>query len=772
MANFAVRQGQFWLDDQPLLLQAGEFHYFRSPAEQWRQRLGLLKDAGFNAVATYIPWLWHEVTPGAPDLDGHTHPVRNLAGFLDLAAEMGFWLIPRPGPYIMAETINEGIPPWVFSRYPQAAFVSQGGIVQNLASYLHPDFLACVRSWYQAVFAVLAPRQVTRGGRIVLVQLDNEMGMMMWVRNIFDANPDTVARFGAHLRQAHGPRLAERYPAADLEALLRESLLDPQPPYAALVAEDYRAFYRDYLRDYAACLWAEARACGLEVPPVINIHGFMNGGKTFPIGLSQLVKVMRLDGMLSATDVYPLGIGEGNYHQLLMVNAMTKALDSPEQPLMSMEFQSGGIGDFDSGQSSFYDLHTRLCLASGMRGINHYLFCSGENDPILSPVRRHDWGHPVRADGSLRRHYHRYPRLSRVLAAYGPALTLAQPETVTTIGFVLDHFMTEVNNAFTQDRTRILAHQREAVLFDFLARGLALTHRPFDALDLDRAPLDPGQTPLCWAMSEQACAAGTQRKLVDYLKQGGRLILAGRMPVEDFSHEPCTILRDALGVHSIASDPPFAESAVDACGYRDVPAAFVETYTGDFEAVFATRSGEAVGFIKSVGQGKAMMLGAAVRLTTLEDLDLVQQMALRMDCPSAFKLSQWADVHMNLGEMGSFLFANNYQDDPVETTIEHHGRLLFGGQPVHIPARQGVILPIGWQFTEGIRIDWLTSEVIEVRQDPNGVTLKTAQPSFVAELTLSGFGCDQSQLIQDLGAAQRVRVQSISGQIRLNPNCH
>jgi len=114
VSRFYAKDGQFWLDDQLQFIQAGEFHYFRTPVDQWAHRLGLLRTAGFNTVAAYIPWLWHQPTPDVSDVNGHTHPMRDLAGFLDLATEMGFYIIARPGPYIMAETINEGIPPWVF----------------------------------------------------------------------------------------------------------------------------------------------------------------------------------------------------------------------------------------------------------------------------------------------------------------------------------------------------------------------------------------------------------------------------------------------------------------------------------------------------------------------------------------------------------------------------------------------------------------------------------------------------------------------------------
>jgi len=510
MDKFYAQAGQFWLNDEPQFIQAGEFHYYRTPKDQWRHRLGLLKGAGFNALATYIPWLWHQLEEGVTDLDGHSHPMRDLAGYLDLAAEMGFFIIARPGPYIMAETINEGIPPWVFTKYPQVAFVSQDRKVQNVVSYLHPDFLACVTKWYKAIFEVLTPRQITRGGRIIMIQLDNEMGMIQWVRNILDVNPDTASRFASYLMSTYGADLPDRYPATNLTDFLRDGILNPHEPHAGNIVEDYRHFYRDYLREYATFLLNEAKANGLEVAPVINIHGFGNGGKTFPIGISQLIGVMGMDGIISATDVYPGHIGEDNIHHMLLVNEMTKALHNKEQPLFSIEFQAGGNQDFGGNQSSLYDLHTRLCISTGMRAINHYLFCDGENDPVLSPTKRHDWGHPVRKDGTLRRHYQRYPKLSKVLTAYGPDLIRSRPQTITTIGFLLDYFMTEVNNPFTQQTSNILTHQRDYILFDMIARGLALTHRPFDAVEISRADLDATKTPLLWVMMEKQCNAPTQ----------------------------------------------------------------------------------------------------------------------------------------------------------------------------------------------------------------------------------------------------------------------
>ncbi len=775
---FTFSKNLFWLDNHPFLLQAGELHYFRIPPDQWEHRLNLLKAAGFNAVASYIPWRWHEVEEGRFDFDGHSHPQRALSAFLDLAASLDLWILPRPGPYIMAETINEGIPDWVFTNYPQVTLLDQHGQPHNIVSYLHPDFLACAARWYRAVFGVLTPRQVTRGGRILAVQLDNEMGMIHWVHNIFDTNPDTLARFADFLRQTYGEELSRRYPNstgekpfapdeksfAPLVAALREGLTRPESPHAARVVSDYRRFFRRYLRDYAAFLLQEARANGLEVPPIINIHGFADSGKTFPIGLSQLVEVMELEGVLTATDVYPMFIGEGNFHELLLVNEMTRALQNPAQPLFSMEFQAGGNNDFSGAQTSFYDLHTRLSLSVGMRAINHYLFFDGENEPLLSPVRRHEWGHPVRKDGSLRRHYHRYPKLSAALSAYGEALTISRPQTVTAIGFRLDDFMTEVNTPATEEKSRILTHQREVILFDFIARGLALTHRPFRALELARDRLDPAETPTLWVMTDHTLEAALQQKLVDYVRAGGRLALLGRLPQQDEEGRPCTILRQALGVKDVQSDPPFTPSHIVAFGYEEVPVSFVETCRGDFEKVIASRRGETVGFVTRLGEGKVLVFGAALEANTFEDLDLLHRMALELDLPPAFTLSDWADVRLSRGERGSFLFVNNYQDDPIETTIAWQGQLLFGGHPIRLAARSGAILPLDWQVTEGVLVHYITAEVRLVEQTAEGLILHTAQEDFHAELTLHGWHCPHAELSASSG---RLSLHGREGKLKL-----
>jgi beta-galactosidase len=328
--------------------------------------------------------------------------------------------------------------------------------------------------------------------------------------------------------------------------------------------------------------------------------------------------------------------------------------------------------------------------------------------------------------------------------------------------------MTEVNTAATQPATQIINHQREDILFDMLGKGLALTHRPFDAIELSRGALDPARTPVLWVMLDKVCPTATQQKLVDYVRGGGRLIVAGRMCVEDADHQPCTRLADALGLQTIVSDPPFTSTLISAFGVDDIPASFVESYTGAFAEVIATRAdGAVVGLVQPLGQGRVLLFGAAVPANTLADLALVEHMARQMDCPALLTLTPWADARLSRGDQGSFLYLNNYQDDPVETTVLCQGEELFGGHPVLIPARQGQILPLDWRVNPAVTVHYCTSEIIAVEAAGGQLTLRTRQPEFFAELSLDGWQCAAGTALSASAPAQRVAVHGHVGTVVL-----
>ncbi|MFN4178767.1 MAG: beta-galactosidase [Armatimonadota bacterium] len=144
----------FTIEGVDLFLFSGAVHYFRMPKLLWRDRLLKVKRASFIALETYVAWNWHEQREGKVDLS-------DLDDYLSLAEEMGFYTIARPGPYICSEWDVGGFPRWL----PQKRFPLRTD---------HPDSISWSDYWYAKVMPLIARHQITKGGRVILVQLENE----------------------------------------------------------------------------------------------------------------------------------------------------------------------------------------------------------------------------------------------------------------------------------------------------------------------------------------------------------------------------------------------------------------------------------------------------------------------------------------------------------------------------------------------------------------------------------------------------------------------
>ncbi|MEN3310083.1 MAG: hypothetical protein V7603_6285 [Micromonosporaceae bacterium] len=146
------------VDGKRIVVQAAEFHYFRLPSPSlWRDVLEKDKAAGFNAVSLYFDWAYHSPRPGAYDFTG----VRDVDRLLRLAEEAGLWVIARPGPYINAEATGGGFPAWL-KQVPGRARTSA------------PGYTAAYRDWLGHVDPIIARHLVTRGGSVLLYQVENE----------------------------------------------------------------------------------------------------------------------------------------------------------------------------------------------------------------------------------------------------------------------------------------------------------------------------------------------------------------------------------------------------------------------------------------------------------------------------------------------------------------------------------------------------------------------------------------------------------------------
>ncbi len=190
--TFALGERDFLLDGKPFQIIAGEMHFARIPREYWRQRLRMARAMGLNTISTYVFWNYQEPEEGKFDFVTEN---RNIAEFIRIAGEEGLWVILRPGPYACAE--------WDFGGYPWWLLKEKDLIVRGK----DPRFLRASGAYLKRLGEEVAPLQVTRGGPIILVQVENEYGSYGSDKEFMAATRDQIraAGFEVPLFTADGP---------------------------------------------------------------------------------------------------------------------------------------------------------------------------------------------------------------------------------------------------------------------------------------------------------------------------------------------------------------------------------------------------------------------------------------------------------------------------------------------------------------------------------------------------------------------------------------
>jgi hypothetical protein len=163
----------FTIDGKDTFVFSGAFHYFRCPRELWAERFKRIKEAGFNAVETYVAWNWSERNrPKGPD-DFSQIDLKDLDAWLTMAEnEFGLYTILRPGPYICSEWASGGFPNWLPTFKPAHAARSMWYRSDD------PVFERWSKHWFDAVAKVARPHLLTNkpmgSHGVILWQVENE----------------------------------------------------------------------------------------------------------------------------------------------------------------------------------------------------------------------------------------------------------------------------------------------------------------------------------------------------------------------------------------------------------------------------------------------------------------------------------------------------------------------------------------------------------------------------------------------------------------------
>jgi beta-galactosidase len=159
--KFELSKTEFLLDGKPFQIISGEMHFARIPKEYWRQRIQMAKAMGCNTIASYVFWNYHEAEEGKFDF---TTWNRDLAGFVKIVQEEGMWFILRPGPYACAE--------WDFGGLPSYLLKTPDMKVRCMDT----RYMKAVERYVNVVAKIVKPLQVTNGGPVLMLQIENEYG--------------------------------------------------------------------------------------------------------------------------------------------------------------------------------------------------------------------------------------------------------------------------------------------------------------------------------------------------------------------------------------------------------------------------------------------------------------------------------------------------------------------------------------------------------------------------------------------------------------------
>lgn len=548
MKKFTWDKSSYIINGERVFLISGECHYFRVPKERWREVLQNFKDLGGNCVATYVPWILHEPSEG--EFRFSDVPERDLEGFLQLCAEMRLYVICRPGPYTYSELKYDGLPGWLCQNYPEilAEDISGKPFRESSVSYVHSTYWEKVSKWYNAVCPIIAKYQLGQDGSVAMLQLDNELtGVHVWF-NSLDYNKESM---GFGLENGRYPiYLRNKY--KDIEALnnvyetdfINFSSVKPCKNQNVISAKDYLDFYFKTLAEYVAFLADLARSNG------INCTLAHNAGNTSMLPYMDDTLEKMKSGFLIGADHYYMGQdwkqNSPTPQAALQLFCSSEILLQREMPPTVMEMQCGCPFDWPpvmpKDMKSFY----MSAVAFGMKGFNYYVFAGGATPFNMGRFNPYDYYAPISYKGEITRSHIALKEFSSFLCNH-QFLSQSKIQYDFAIGCESRY----AKGGFYDKEQAALGRFTDAKAWSFLWNGITISafcggYMP-QAICLERDEFIPNTAKPLFVTASSSMSRKVQKKLIDYISAGGKMLIAPEIPYLDEDYKNCTLLSDFIG---------------------------------------------------------------------------------------------------------------------------------------------------------------------------------------------------------------------------------
>ena len=661
-----------------------EFHYWRMDPRWWDDVLGrLIKGAGLDLVASYIPWSIHEPFKGDFDFTGRKNPRANLKGFLDLVHKNGLYFFARSGPAIYGE-IDGGGP----TDYA------------NITGGRSKRFIELAEAWIEAVSAVWKEYSIHNGGPVIYLQVDNEICPVdtWWQKFLQQRYPDVE-----DLNRAWDSHFNSFEQAAADQAFFRgkKEKIGGVNWKSTLDVMEYKT--RTFPVIYGGTLAKMFRQHGTDVPMMLN-NTFLFLQDWFAMQEAPEIISGGLDHY-----AYYLIPGDSYYWDYLYVSLNSNICHFPWSP----EFQCGsGMMMFGPTPSQHQKLVTLFALAAGMVGMNYYMF-----------VERERWeGYcPVTEDAKIRPEWFAHRHLFRVLRE----MDWVNLKKQCRIGLLWhqEHYWEYLYNGggiiqpddYTVVGSKDYGHLSQEPLW-FYVKTLIDTDTDFGMADVRT---DLSQYPMLIYAAPPFMTPEGQQRLVDYVKAGGKLVFLSPPPRLDVEKNECTILTDGLGLSR--GEAVNTETRI---GHLNIHLSEAYDHLSGFQSVLQTADGKVAACRKKVGEGEVILVGfsaldAAVFQTLLETLEA--PLLVRSSTPDS------VHTHLFRSPERTVVFAINRHNDAANTTIEilsdlnlteeHQCEEMFTHKMLPLSGEQVIELTIPGKDVAVLEIKKRTEERVDLDKD-------------------------------------------------------
>ncbi len=758
--DFKVAENTFKLSGRDFFVYSGEVHYFRLRPESWPLHLKKATQANLNTISTYIPWDWHEYEEGKFDFTGQTNPQRNLIGFIELCKKNGLFLIVKPGPYILAEYKDHGIPEWLLSSHPELLSIKADGKPFGHArlTLMHQVFLKYVKNWYAAVFDIIGENQITKtNGIIISVQLCNEVGVFPWL--------DKEADYSDVALEYYRKFLSDKYKKVSrLNAIYKTkyksfaSIIPPSGVSSRLSALawdlDWHLFWRRYYAIYLEYLMKEALKRGVEVPLTHNLPGWVGGrALEYPMNITMYEDVAKFFPKIILTvDHIPENVSYRNFHDAALVQQMTKAVYGKDAPLFVAEMQAGTREHTVVTYPDELELFYKASLAYGACGMNFYMFSQGKNPKSKSSAApTFYWQTPLDYDGKEGPLYPIVRRLGKFISSFGNLLVNARVDSKVALLFYKPYYHTELTGHYDVEKMGLKynpKYVRDNIFFEGIAKVLKMLNCDYDVLDLQLCrDKELSEYKQVWIVSLEYMDAGSQKLLSQYVLNGGHLVMLPCVARYDLSFNPCEILKQTfkLGEQKLVRPRTPKIEFLDVSEIPVVNPIQIFNEPGAQPVAFL-EDGSICGIIKRLGGGTALLLGTAFGYIIEEHLEAYSRILKLDDIQGqATSTNNRLIVQELFGSGYAFLFIANYYRTQESGYITYTHPVSKGevkmpqGLKLTLPPLSGLLIPVNVPISGGAgRILFATSQILSAFEKGGSIYMELlGSPKSVGEVVLA-----------------------------------